>query len=480
MKAVVLLLLAALVVLCASAPAPQVATAAQNENDLKTLNYALTLEHLEATYYREGLARLSEADFVAAGYTASTRNYISLIAAHEASHVELLTGAIFGVGGMPAEECIYNFGGAFNNVTSFITTAAALEVTGTRAYDGAANTINSAAYLEIAAQIATVEARHSAYLFELMRMSPFPEAFEMALSPEAVYEAVRGLLADCGNQSVPQLPEPAYLYVPLSSNYTYMNYSGHQQTMEQYNNDNDVLNYALTLENLGGYFYTQASNWSRTDFVNAGFESAYDPFQMIIGHEKAHLEFLLGAVTSRGAVPVPPATYNLGNALSNVANTLDFARILENTEVAAYDGAINRLTDFNLIQGAATIATVEARHAQYLNNLLLGVPVNNASLDDAFAPEVILNITAGFFGAGFVAPTVPVVAYTLQAFGTTAVPTPTPVPTVCPTPTPTPSTCGTPSPSPSTCGNQGSCGCNNNNNDGVTINFYFADMLRGL
>jgi len=479
MKSVVLLLLAALVVLCASQPAPQVATSQQNENDLKTLNYALTLEHLEATYYREGLARLNEAAFTAAGFTASTRNYISLIAAHEASHVELLTGAVMGAGGMPAEECTYNFGTSFDNVTNFIATAAALEVTGTRAYDGAANTINDAAYLEIAAQIATVEARHSAYLFELMRMSPFPESFEQAFSPEEIVQLIGGLFADCGNQSTIQLPEAAYKFVPLSMNYTYMNYSGHPQTMEQYNNDNEVLNYALTLENLGGYFYTQASNWSRQDFVNAGYEQAYDPFQMIIGHEKAHLEFLLSAVSSRGAVPAAPCTYNLGDALANVANTLNFARILENTEVTAYDGAINRLTDFNLIQGAATIATVEARHAQYLNNLLLDIPVNNASLDDAFDPEMILNMTASLFGANCQAPAVPELAYTLQAFGTTAVPTPTPVPTVCPTPTPTPTTCGTPSPSPSTCG--GSCGCNNNNNnDGVTINFYFADMLRGL
>ena len=49
---------------------------------------------------------------------------------------------------------------------------------------------------------------------------------------------------------------------------------------------------------------------------------------------------------------------------------------------------------------------------------------------------------------------------------------PTTSPTTCPsTPTPTP-TCATPTPTPT--------GCYNDDDDGVTINFYFADILRGL
>ena len=37
-------------------------------NDLNILNYALTLEYLEATFYTQGLARFSSADFMQANF----------------------------------------------------------------------------------------------------------------------------------------------------------------------------------------------------------------------------------------------------------------------------------------------------------------------------------------------------------------------------------------------------------------------------
>eukprot|EP01088_Endostelium_zonatum_P007474 TRINITY_DN1974_c0_g1_i1.p1 TRINITY_DN1974_c0_g1~~TRINITY_DN1974_c0_g1_i1.p1 ORF type:complete len:166 (-),score=49.77 TRINITY_DN1974_c0_g1_i1:62-559(-) len=60
-------------------------------------------------------------------------------------------------------------------------------------------------------------------------------------------------------------------------------------------------------------------------------------------------------------------------------------------------------------------------------------------------------------------------------------PTPTPTPTPVPTGSPVPSTCPGVSPSPSStpCGCNNGCNNNGNNND-VIINFYFADILRGL
>ncbi len=51
---------------------------------MKALNYALTLEHLEATFYAQGMSNFSVADFAAAGYNASVYSYFGLIKEHEA------------------------------------------------------------------------------------------------------------------------------------------------------------------------------------------------------------------------------------------------------------------------------------------------------------------------------------------------------------------------------------------------------------
>jgi len=48
---------------------------------------------------------------------------------------------------------------------------------------------------------------------------------------------------------------------------------------------------------------------------------------------------------------------------------LSVAAVLENTGVSAYDGAISRIDDADLLTTGARIATVEARHASYLNLL---------------------------------------------------------------------------------------------------------------
>jgi len=483
MKVLSLLILAVFVVFCYGQP-PQQATEQQKSNDINTLNYALTLEHLEAAFYTQGLERFSDADFAAANYSSMVRSYINLIRTHEVSHVNLLTTVLNSQGALAVRACTYNFTAALSSLSNFIATARVLEATGTAAYDGAANTINDATYLQVAATIATVEARHTAFLSELNNASPFPDNFEPTLTPEQVIAAAAGFFVSCPDNT--DFPYFAYNYVPLSYNRTYLNESGQLETSEQFQNDNDVLNYALTAELLGQAFYSNAASFTQQNFTDAGYGDAYPYFQMIIQHEMAHVMFLQQALAARGAQAAQPCSYNVGNALDSVENALTFARMLENLEVTAYDGAINRLTQYDVIQAAATIATVEARHAQYLNNLLLMRPVNNESLDMAYSPAMILNMTAGLFGANCQAPVIPVPAYTLQEFGTNAYVQQPPAPTPSPMPMPSPSTggnggnnggsCATPTPTPS---QSGDCG-NNNNDGGVTINFYFADMLRGL
>jgi rubrerythrin len=61
------------------------------------LNYALTLEHLEDTFYRQGLANFTQADFAKAGYDATFYSNIQKVSTDEKTHVSFLTSALKGM-----------------------------------------------------------------------------------------------------------------------------------------------------------------------------------------------------------------------------------------------------------------------------------------------------------------------------------------------------------------------------------------------
>lgn len=64
--------------------------------DADILNYALTLEHLEDTFYREGLVQFSEEDFSAAGYDSTFYTNLKKVGQDEADHVSFLSTALTG------------------------------------------------------------------------------------------------------------------------------------------------------------------------------------------------------------------------------------------------------------------------------------------------------------------------------------------------------------------------------------------------
>jgi len=74
-----------------------------------------------------------------------------------------------------------------------------LENTGVMAYDGAIRYVDTGDFLQAGAQIATVEARHAAYLNLLNRTSPFPDAFDMGKLPSQIIAAVKatGFIVSC-------------------------------------------------------------------------------------------------------------------------------------------------------------------------------------------------------------------------------------------------------------------------------------------
>jgi rubrerythrin len=159
---------------------------AQFNSDIDILNYALTLEHLEYAFYRDGLAQLGAGAFggFAGAGPQSVYNNLIAIRDHEGAHVNTLRQVIQSLGGTPVEEAQYNFG--YTDAASFIAVAQALENTGVSAYDGAVRFVQTPDLAEAAATIATVEARHAAYLNLLNGASPFPAAFDTPLSQAQV------------------------------------------------------------------------------------------------------------------------------------------------------------------------------------------------------------------------------------------------------------------------------------------------------
>ena len=100
------------------------------------LNYALTLEHLEHAFYRDGLQEFSADDFEAAGYAGNVYEWFGIIRDHEMEHVDVITQVITDLGGEPVAEATYDFG--YADLTGFIGVAQVLENTGVSAYQGAA------------------------------------------------------------------------------------------------------------------------------------------------------------------------------------------------------------------------------------------------------------------------------------------------------------------------------------------------------
>jgi len=158
------------------------------ETSVDVLNYALTLEHLEHAFYRDGLQEFSADDFETAGYAGNVYEWFGIIRDHEMEHVNVITQVITDLGGEPVAESEYDFG--YTDLAGFIDVAQVLENTGVSAYQGAARfLIDEDELLTAALTIHGVEARHAAYLNGLQGESPFPDAVNPTLTPDEVLAA---------------------------------------------------------------------------------------------------------------------------------------------------------------------------------------------------------------------------------------------------------------------------------------------------
>ncbi len=160
---------------------PGSAMAATPKGDVAILNYALTLEYLESAFYDEANQK--------ANLTGEYMRFGKLVASHEATHVTALKKAL---GSAAVKKPNFDFQGATSSQSTFAATAIVLEDTGVKAYQGQAPNIKTPAILTAAISIHPVEARHAAWIRNIVGMPPAPDAFNPAADMATILAAVKG------------------------------------------------------------------------------------------------------------------------------------------------------------------------------------------------------------------------------------------------------------------------------------------------
>ncbi|WP_262922287.1 ferritin-like domain-containing protein [Hymenobacter sp. 5414T-23] len=179
--------------------------------------------------------------------------------------------------------------------------------------------------------------------------------------------------------------------------------------------DNGLLNYAYLLEQLEAAFYQKVVDAFPADFTaedKAAFVDLRD-------HEVIHREFFRYALGTNaydsGGTSI---TFDFSSfALTTRAGVYAAARTLEDTGVAAYNGAAKLIADTTTLRLLAKIASVEARHAAFVRDQVqpgsfaasdvVADSGDAAGLDTAKTPLEVVELIAKFVPATIVATSLP-------------------------------------------------------------------------
>lgn len=176
------------VAIAASLIGPATAGAATSRrsaaNDIEILQYALTLEYLEAEFYVQATR--------ARGITGRNKEFARVVAKHELAHVAAIKATLRALGTTPVAKPRFDFKGTNRSNGVFQKTALALEETGVSAYIGQAPYILNEDVLFAAARIATVEARHAAWIRTILDLNPAPNAFDLRRGKPQTLKVVGG------------------------------------------------------------------------------------------------------------------------------------------------------------------------------------------------------------------------------------------------------------------------------------------------
>ncbi|SFW12899.1 Ferritin-like domain-containing protein [Sinomicrobium oceani] len=183
--------------------------------------------------------------------------------------------------------------------------------------------------------------------------------------------------------------------------------------------DLGILNYAYALEQLEAAFYTSVLDGSY--WMSASAEEKLI-LEDLYKHEVIHREFFKAAITAAvngdSSKVLPELEFDFSSVnFSDRGSVLGTAKVLEDTGVAAYNGAGTYITTPDYLVIAGKIVSVEARHAAAIRSIYMDDPkafagddvVDANGLDLAKPPSEILSAVGatGFIKTEFTANQLP-------------------------------------------------------------------------
>jgi Ferritin-like domain len=147
--------------------------------DAKILNFLLGLEYLQAAFYAEAAA--------SGALSGELQQFADVVGPQEAEHVKYMQARLKG---RARPEPTFDFTDAIGAPDRFQATALLLEETTSAAYIGQGANLTAGRILA-AARIASVEARHAAWIRDILGRLPAPQAADPAKSQRQVEATIR-------------------------------------------------------------------------------------------------------------------------------------------------------------------------------------------------------------------------------------------------------------------------------------------------
>jgi Ferritin-like domain len=159
---------------------PKLVTAAPSPSqDATILNFALTLEYLESSFYTEAVAN--------GALSGNALSFAKVVRSHEDAHVAFLKKAL---GSKAGKKPTFDFKGTTSDQMKFIATSIALEAVGVGAYNGQGQNLTKKT-LGAAAMIVSVEARHNAWIRAIANEVAAPDAFDPLFTKQQTLAKVK-------------------------------------------------------------------------------------------------------------------------------------------------------------------------------------------------------------------------------------------------------------------------------------------------